>query len=79
MFKAEGLMEQKNGLFALQEVSLCPLAPWMMLSYDAVGKAEPYCEGTYLFAMNLVLYNKDNKMLLKHCSVGINTTKIFIF
>lgn len=51
----------------------------MMLSYDAVGKAEPYCEGTYLFAMNLVLYNKDNKMLLKHCSVGINTTKNFIF
>jgi len=51
----------------------------MMLSYNAVGKAEPYCGGTYLFAMNLELYNKDNKMLLKHCSVGINTTKIFTF
>ena len=51
----------------------------MMLSYDAVGKAEPCCEGTYLFAVNLGLYNKDNNMLLKHCSVGINTTKIFTF
>lgn len=42
-------------------------------------EAEPGCEGTYLFAVDLGLYNKDNKNLLKCCPVGINTTKIFTF
>ena len=63
-----------------RSLSLCQLAQRMMqvLSYDVVGKAEPYCEGTYLFAVDLALYNQDNTKPLKHCSVGINITKFLL-